>query len=211
MAANGSKATESTVEELEAKKPRCVELNEFISCTICSGYLIDATTIIECLHSFCKTCLINHLKKDNSCPKCNQPVHKTKPFQYIRPDPTLQDIVYKIVPGLFRKEMERRKKLYGTKKIVTVDTDCGKLDIEAVDKSVIDTEMKENEEASKIRTESLSGEERGEYYSSGRTIYSTDDMIPLSMMYMPEVINYSFLPLDKSNKVDLKSVSKNGD
>lgn len=31
----------------------CTELNEFISCIICKGYLIDATTVVECLHS-CK-------------------------------------------------------------------------------------------------------------------------------------------------------------
>lgn len=34
-------------------RARCTELNEFISCIICKGYLIDATTVVECLHS-CK-------------------------------------------------------------------------------------------------------------------------------------------------------------
>lgn len=34
-------------------RARCEELNEFIKCTLCDGYLIDATTITECVHS-CK-------------------------------------------------------------------------------------------------------------------------------------------------------------
>lgn len=34
-------------------RARCGELNEFIKCTLCNGYLIDATTITECVHS-CK-------------------------------------------------------------------------------------------------------------------------------------------------------------
>ena len=32
-------------------RARCVDLNEFISCIICNGYLIDATTVTECLHT----------------------------------------------------------------------------------------------------------------------------------------------------------------
>ena len=31
------------------------ELNEFITCSICSGYLINASTVTECLH----TCTLN--------------------------------------------------------------------------------------------------------------------------------------------------------
>ena len=34
------------------------ELNPFITCGICSGYLIDATTITECLHT-CKYIMIS--------------------------------------------------------------------------------------------------------------------------------------------------------
>lgn len=35
------------------KKIKLKTLNPFISCKICRGYLIDATTIVECLHT-CK-------------------------------------------------------------------------------------------------------------------------------------------------------------
>lgn len=39
-------------------------------------------------------------------------VHKTKPLLNIRSDKTLQDIVYKLVPGLFKNEMKRRRDFY---------------------------------------------------------------------------------------------------
>lgn len=38
------------------------------------------------------------------CPKCNVQIHKTKPKQNIRSDPTLQDIVYKLVPKLYKSK-----------------------------------------------------------------------------------------------------------
>ena len=32
-------------------RPRVEELNQFIVCGLCDGYLIDATTVAHCLHS----------------------------------------------------------------------------------------------------------------------------------------------------------------
>lgn len=34
------------------------DLNRYLTCSLCGGYLIDATTIVECLHS-CKYLLVN--------------------------------------------------------------------------------------------------------------------------------------------------------
>ena len=31
------------------------EVNHFFSCSLCSGYLIDATMIVECMHAYCKS------------------------------------------------------------------------------------------------------------------------------------------------------------
>ncbi|KAK9396234.1 polycomb complex protein BMI-1 [Crotalus adamanteus] len=81
-------------------------------CVICGGYFIDATTIIECLHSFCKTCIVHYLETSKYCPICDVQVHKTRPLLNIRSDKTLQDIVYKLVPGLFKNEMKRRRDFY---------------------------------------------------------------------------------------------------
>ncbi len=31
------------------------EVNHFFSCSLCGGYLIDATMVVECMHAFCKS------------------------------------------------------------------------------------------------------------------------------------------------------------
>ncbi|CAG9820633.1 unnamed protein product [Phaedon cochleariae] len=88
------------------------DLNEHITCKICNGYFIDATTIIECLHTFCRSCIVKFLEKNKYCPVCDVLVHKTKPLLNIRSDKTIQDIVYKLVPRLFQNEMQKRRTFY---------------------------------------------------------------------------------------------------
>lgn len=85
------------------------DLNPHLLCVLCGGYLVDATTIVECLHSFCRSCIVKYLQTSFHCPVCDVEVHKTKPLLHIRPDRTLQDIVYKIVPGIYQEELNRRK------------------------------------------------------------------------------------------------------
>ncbi|XP_042199227.1 polycomb group RING finger protein 2 [Callorhinchus milii] len=91
---------------------KITELNPHLMCALCGGYFIDATTIIECLHSFCKTCIVRYLETNKYCPICDVQVHKTRPLLSVRADKTLQDIVYKLVPGLFKDEMKRRRDFY---------------------------------------------------------------------------------------------------
>jgi len=38
------------------RRCRIYDINEHLLCALCSGYLVDATAIIECLHT-CKTTL----------------------------------------------------------------------------------------------------------------------------------------------------------
>ena len=52
----------------------------------------------------CRKCIVTYLESSRFCPICDVQVHKTKPLLNIRPDATLQDIVYKVVPGLYRGE-----------------------------------------------------------------------------------------------------------
>lgn len=89
------------------------EVNEHITCPLCRGYYIDATTIVECLHSFCRSCIIKHLQAKSYCPVCEMMINSAKPN--IKLDKALQDIVYKLVPGLFQKEMERRQQFYSSR------------------------------------------------------------------------------------------------
>ncbi|KAL4222741.1 Polycomb complex protein BMI-1 [Mactra antiquata] len=93
-------------------KTNIAEISPHLICALCGGYLIDATTIVECLHSFCKTCIVRYLESSKYCPICEVLVHKTRPLQNIRLDHTLQDIVYKLVPNLFKSEMKRRREFY---------------------------------------------------------------------------------------------------
>uniref|UniRef100_A0A9L0KFK9 Polycomb group RING finger protein 2 n=1 Tax=Equus asinus TaxID=9793 RepID=A0A9L0KFK9_EQUAS len=92
---------------------KITELNPHLMCApLRGGNFIDATTIVECLHSFCKTCIVRYLETNKYCPMCDVQVHKTRPLLSIRSDKTLQDIVYKLVPGLFKDEMKRRRDFY---------------------------------------------------------------------------------------------------
>ncbi|XP_017893518.1 polycomb group protein Psc-like [Ceratina calcarata] len=86
------------------------DVNSYLICPLCRGYLIDATTVLECLHSFCRTCILKHLNAKAHCPSCKHDLNKAKPN--IKADKALQDIVYKLVPGLYHKEMRRRREFY---------------------------------------------------------------------------------------------------
>ncbi|KAL3832224.1 hypothetical protein ACJMK2_023884 [Sinanodonta woodiana] len=94
------------------QKVKITNLNPHVICVLCGGYFIDATTIIECLHSFCRTCILRYLESSKSCPICDVMVHKTRPLENIRSDKTLQDLVYKLVPSLYKNEMKRRRDFY---------------------------------------------------------------------------------------------------
>lgn len=50
----------------------------------------------------CRKCIVKYLETNKYCPICEVQVHKNKPLLNIRSDQTLQDIVYKLVPGLFQ-------------------------------------------------------------------------------------------------------------
>ncbi|XP_042149015.1 polycomb complex protein BMI-1-B-like [Ixodes scapularis] len=88
------------------------DLNTALSCMLCGGYLVNAATLIECLHSFCKVCIVRYLDTSKLCPICDVPVHKSRPLSCLRVDTTLQDIVYKVVPGLYQREMKQRREFY---------------------------------------------------------------------------------------------------
>lgn len=113
------KAEEKAVVESEEtaavesdQEERLIPLSQmipYISCFICKGYLIDAATITECLHTFCKSCIVKHFEHSNRCPKCNIIVHQAKPHKNLRMDPQLQSIVYKLVAGLEENEKKQRR------------------------------------------------------------------------------------------------------
>jgi polycomb group RING finger protein 3 len=94
------------------RKIKLKTLNVHITCKICRGYLVDATTVTECLHTFCKSCVVKHLEENNTCPSCQIVIHQSHPLQYISFDRTMQDIVYKLVPNLQENELKRERDFY---------------------------------------------------------------------------------------------------
>lgn len=42
------------MDKMQPNRVKITELNPHLTCPLCAGYLIDATTIVECLHS-CKS------------------------------------------------------------------------------------------------------------------------------------------------------------
>uniref|UniRef100_A0A673X0V5 Polycomb group ring finger 6 n=1 Tax=Salmo trutta TaxID=8032 RepID=A0A673X0V5_SALTR len=107
---DGSEDHDGTSNNVDSEDEPELPLNQFypyIRCALCCGFLIDATTITECLHTFCKSCIVKHFFYSNRCPNCSIVVHQTQPLYNIRPDRQLQDIVYKMLPHL--EEMERAR------------------------------------------------------------------------------------------------------
>ncbi|XP_064191290.1 polycomb group RING finger protein 1-like isoform X2 [Anguilla rostrata] len=96
----------------EEAKLKIKDLNEHIVCYLCAGYFIDATTITECLHTFCKSCIVKYLQTSKYCPMCNIKIHETQPLLNLKLDRVMQDIVYKLVPGLQESEDRRIKEFY---------------------------------------------------------------------------------------------------
>uniref|UniRef100_A0A4W3IHY0 Polycomb group RING finger protein 1 n=2 Tax=Callorhinchus milii TaxID=7868 RepID=A0A4W3IHY0_CALMI len=96
----------------EEVKVKIKDLNEHIVCYLCAGYFIDATTITECLHTFCKSCIVKYLQTSKYCPMCNIKIHETQPLLNLKLDRVMQDIVYKLVPGLQESEEKRIREFY---------------------------------------------------------------------------------------------------
>ncbi|XP_063817742.1 polycomb group RING finger protein 5 isoform X2 [Pseudophryne corroboree] len=101
-----------------AAQRRCFvkEFNPYITCYICKGYLIKPTTVTECLHTFCKSCIVQHFEESNDCPKCGIQVHETNPIEMLRPDNTLEEIIFKLVPGLRDGEKQRESEFWKRKR-----------------------------------------------------------------------------------------------
>eukprot|EP00118_Oscarella_pearsei_P016772 m.162414 g.162414 ORF g.162414 m.162414 type:complete len:355 (+) comp38841_c0_seq17:40-1104(+) len=89
-------------------------LNNHLTCSLCKGYLVDATAIVECLHTFCRSCIVKYVQSDANrerCPTCRVIIKEAQPMAGLRPDRTLQDIVDKLLPNVHEDE-ERRKELF---------------------------------------------------------------------------------------------------
>uniref|UniRef100_A0A336MGF1 CSON011999 protein n=1 Tax=Culicoides sonorensis TaxID=179676 RepID=A0A336MGF1_CULSO len=123
------------------RKPRTKlkAINNFLMCCLCKGYIVEATAITECLHSFCRSCIVKHLTEQTYCPKCKiQNVSKAN----LRPDDIIKALVYKTIPGLYQSEVQKTKKFnkahnieshHGDDSSTTVDDDKKQNDDKSVE------------------------------------------------------------------------------
>ncbi|CAN4101239.1 unnamed protein product [Withania somnifera] len=70
-----------------------------ITCPLCHKLFRDATTISECLHTFCRKCIYKKLSDEEMecCPICKIDLGCV-PLEKLRPDHNLQDLRAKIFP-----------------------------------------------------------------------------------------------------------------
>ncbi|KAK4338723.1 hypothetical protein RND71_043210 [Anisodus tanguticus] len=70
-----------------------------ITCPLCHKLFRDATTVSECLHTFCRKCIYKKLSDEemDCCPICNIDLGCV-PLEKLRPDHNLQDLRAKIFP-----------------------------------------------------------------------------------------------------------------
>ncbi|KAB2636788.1 E3 ubiquitin protein ligase DRIP2-like [Pyrus ussuriensis x Pyrus communis] len=75
-----------------------------MTCPLCDKLFRDATTISECLHTFCRKCIYNKISDEELevCPICNIDLGCV-PLEKLRPDHSWQDVRAKIFPFKRRK------------------------------------------------------------------------------------------------------------
>lgn len=75
-----------------------------MTCPLCNKLLKEATTISECLHSFCRKCIYEKINNEeiDRCPICNTGLGCV-PMEKLRPDHSLQEVRAKIFPLKRRK------------------------------------------------------------------------------------------------------------
>ncbi|KAL3531269.1 hypothetical protein ACH5RR_010591 [Cinchona calisaya] len=75
-----------------------------MTCPLCNKLFRDATTISECLHTFCRKCIYQKLSDEEleCCPICKIDLGCV-PLEKLRPDHNLQDVRAKIFPYKRRK------------------------------------------------------------------------------------------------------------
>ncbi|XP_042517976.1 E3 ubiquitin protein ligase DRIP2-like [Macadamia integrifolia] len=85
-------------------KVRKATLAACMTCPLCNKLLRDATTISECLHTFCRKCIYEKLTDEEAdcCPICNIDLGCV-PVEKLRPDHNLNDVRAKIFPFKRRK------------------------------------------------------------------------------------------------------------
>lgn len=88
------------------------DLNPYLTCTLCHGYFREAHTIPECMHTFCRVCILKHFHQNKSSGPISCPMCDIKLGPYVSAnskviyDRNLQSIVDKLFPYFIDREKE---------------------------------------------------------------------------------------------------------
>lgn len=99
-----------TKTEERTSKVRRANIVPCLTCPLCNKFFRDATTISECLHTFCKECIWKKFRDERQthCPVCDKDLG-CYPLDRLRADHTLQDLRDKIFP---HEEKGVREKIF---------------------------------------------------------------------------------------------------
>ncbi|CAH9051377.1 unnamed protein product, partial [Cuscuta epithymum] len=77
-----------------------------MTCYLCNRLFREATTISECLHTFCRKCIYKKLSEEDSqcCPICKIELGCV-PMEKLRPDKNMHAVRAKTFPFKRRKKM----------------------------------------------------------------------------------------------------------
>lgn len=93
---------------------RLESIQKHLVCSICHGFFREPYTIPECLHTYCKSCLILQLNAGiTKCPNkdCLTSL-EPDPYKMVLSDRTLQEVVDKIFPALKDADKQEEKQFY---------------------------------------------------------------------------------------------------
>lgn len=80
------------------------KVNLHLVCSLCQGYYRDAHTVPECLHTFCKECILREFGRGSrTCPTCGISLG-ANPDSRVVYDRNLQSCVDKLFPEFAERE-----------------------------------------------------------------------------------------------------------
>jgi Zinc finger, C3HC4 type (RING finger) len=110
MEKSASQSSLASSAEDDAVPAQLMDINSHLMCPLCDGYLREAHTVVECMHTFCKSCLLIKLSSMYGALKCPAFECETTvacsayqgelKMQGILVDNTMQSLVDKLIPGL---------------------------------------------------------------------------------------------------------------
>jgi len=92
--------------------------NPYLVCKLCKGYYKEPTTIKECLHTFCKSCIYKSFQNEKKCPICGVTLGG-KFSDSLRQDRIIQALINSIFPEMEMEEVVAEETFYKARGITT--------------------------------------------------------------------------------------------